>query len=207
MLFKKKIKCPYCNNVLDRKPSRKKKCPFCGKYIYVRNKKLVTEERANIIDELKRFNFTDNQYKESKKILERKFGHKPNYYDVIWHICNKEIIKNRNNYNELRFLYYNMALFLNNRNKDCFQILQQAKKMDLLYFKSINNEEVVINGGICPSCQKLNGKIFKIDDALKQMPIPNKNCTNIRHDKKRSFCLCYYDPTSEIIREIRKKYE
>ena len=73
MFIKKKIKCPYCNNILKKKTFKKTKCIFCGKYIFVRNKKLVTEERANIIDELKRFNFTDNQYKESEKILNKRF--------------------------------------------------------------------------------------------------------------------------------------
>jgi len=168
---------------------------------------LVTEEKANIIDELRRFDFTEEQYRESEKEVAKKFGHKPRYNDVIWHLCNKEIIKNRNDYSKLSLLYYNMASFLNDRDKDCFQILQQSRKMELLDFKRMGNEEVEIYAGVCFSCQQLNGKIFKIDDALKQMPIPNKNCTTIRHDKKRAFCMCRYLPSSEFLREIRKKYK
>lgn len=206
MFIKKKIKCPYCDNILKKKPLKKTKCIFCGKYIFVRNKKLVTEERVNIIDELKRFNFTDNQYKESEKILNKRFGHKPNYNDVIWHLCNKEIIENRNDYDILRLLYYKMAQFLNKRGKEFFHLLQQSKKMELLYFKKMGMDEVEIISCYCSFCQKLNGKIFKINDALKQMPLPHKECTNILYDKKRGFCTCSYNFSNEIIRESREKY-
>jgi phage FluMu protein Com len=205
-LFKKKIKCPYCQNVLEKKPSRKTKCPVCKEYIYVRSQELVTEERANIIDELKRFDFTEEQYKNSENEVAKKFGHKPKCDDVIWNLCNKEIIKNRNDYSKLNSIYSNMAHFLYDRDKDCFQILQQAKKMKLLYLKSMGSEEVEIMGGGCTSSQELNGKIFKIDDALEQMPIPNKSCSNIRKNKKRAFCTCEYFPTSEEEREARRRF-
>lgn len=49
--------CPYCKQILDAQPQRKKKCAHCGEYIYVRrpssgngSKVLVTEEGANEID-------------------------------------------------------------------------------------------------------------------------------------------------------------
>lgn len=44
MLFKKKIRCPYCNNPLEKKPTRKKKCPSCGEYIYVKKGQLYKED-------------------------------------------------------------------------------------------------------------------------------------------------------------------
>lgn len=43
----------------------------------------------------------------------------------------------------------------------------------------------------CPTCQKLRGKVFTVDEALKKMPIPNKDCT-FEHNGKRGFCRCLY---------------
>jgi len=99
-----------------------------------------------------------------------------------------------------------MAQFLNKRGKDFFHLLQQSKKMELLYYKKMGMDEVEIIA-CCPSCKKLEGKSIKIDDALKNMPLPYKNCTNILYNKKRGFCTCIYSASNEIIRGIRKKYE
>ena len=207
-LFKKKDRCPNCQIVLDKRPSRKTKCKNCNKYIFIRSGNLFTEEQANIIDSLKMFGFSRDQYFEAEKQVMKKFGHQPKYRDVIWYICNQEILIHRDDWNYLSQLYYNMALFLNKHEKECFHILQQSRKAQLLYLKEMGIEEVEIHAiDRCPSCLKLDGKILKIDEALKQMPIPNKDCTNIRDDKKRSFCICQYWPTSEIVREARNKYE
>lgn len=40
--------CPYCGYLLRNEPNRKKECLNCGKYIYVQNGKLITEEEENI---------------------------------------------------------------------------------------------------------------------------------------------------------------
>jgi phage FluMu protein Com len=192
MLFKKKIKCPYCDEVLEKRPSRKTKCPFCKNYIYVRGQKLVIEEEANIIDSLKTFNFTRDQYLKSEKALTKKFGFKPKYNDVIWTICNEEIIKNINDYGFLSSLYYQMALFLNKRGRNFFHILQQAGKAQLENMKTMDIKEVeILSVGGCPSCEELNGKKFTIEDALDKMPIPNKHCSNKNYN---NFCRCIYQP-------------
>ena len=49
--------CPYCNQVLKKKPGRKKKCPSCNQFIYVRTRPsdkqqvLLTETQAEEIEE------------------------------------------------------------------------------------------------------------------------------------------------------------
>lgn len=192
MFFKKKIKCPYCDEVLKKRPSRKVKCPFCKNYIYVRGQKLVIEEEANIIDALKMFNFTRDQYLKSEKDLAEKFGYKPKCRDVIWRICHEEIIKNINNHGFLSSLYYQMALFLNKEGKNFFHILQQARKEELEKMKTIDIKEVeIMSVGGCPSCEELNGKKFTIEEALDKTPIPNKNCSNKDFN---NFCRCIYQP-------------
>jgi len=203
-LFKKKIKCPYCENVLEKQLKRKKKCPHCEKYIFVRDHIMVTEEYAEIIDSLKMFEFSVQQYLESKKELGERFGHEPKCRDVIWHICNGEIIKNRNDNGILGTLYHNMAILLDSEGKDAFQMLRQSAKARLQSYKQMGTEILdILVGDDCPGCKLLEGKVYKIDEALDQMPIPHKNCTNVRHNKRGGFCTCQYWPTSEEAFEYR----
>lgn len=98
--------CPYCNNVLDKKPARKKKCPHCDNFIYVRTrpqdkaKVLVTERQAEQIDEQWSIaNGTHGAYlAEKNKIanehsrLAKKFGKEPSANDVKWGILTKEVL-------------------------------------------------------------------------------------------------------------------
>jgi predicted RNA-binding Zn-ribbon protein involved in translation (DUF1610 family) len=99
--------CPYCNQVLVKRPKRKKKCPHCGNYIFVRtrpadNKKvLVTEEQASIIDiQWMKENGTYEAYLEkqaefqtTKAKLTKRFGHEASDYDVQWAIYNEQLIE------------------------------------------------------------------------------------------------------------------
>ena len=95
-------------------------------------------------------------------------------------------------------IYYNHALFLNEEGKDCFKILQQANKMNLLRYKQseidIEKVEIISGEDPCSFCQQLNGKIYSIEEALKLMPIPCKDCSFILNDDKRGFCRCTYAP-------------
>lgn len=203
-LFKKKIKCPYCEGLLEVQPKRKKKCPHCEKYIFIRDHIMVTKENAEIIDNLKMFEFSVEQYLESKNELGEQFGFEPKCKDVIWHVCNKEIIKKRNNRSALGTLYYNMAIFLDNAGKDPFEMLKQSAKAKLKSFKKEGVDIVEITGGNnCTYCMNLKDKIYKIDEALDQMPIPHKDCINVIHNKKGGFCTCQYWPTSEVALEWR----
>ncbi len=206
---KKKIECPYCQKTLEKKPSRKTKCPFCKEYIFVRNQELVTKERAKILDALKRLEISDTFYDVVKKDMTKSLGCEPNFIDVLKSTLEHYlgIIKTLS-LHEKKMKYYSMAIIMNENNQESFSYLQQSAKMNLLSLKEHGyTEEVELSGGSCPSCQKLKGKILTIDEALEQMPIPNKNCSHVLYDEKRGFCRCEYYPSSEIMREARKKYE
>jgi len=199
MLFKKKkIKCPYCQNILEKMPSRKTTCPFCKKHIYVKSGKLLTEEEAKAIEQkwkfkhdLEKLGISEKEYNSHKEKLAEKFGFEPKFFDVAWDMLNikaLELAKSRN-FNNLGILYYEMALFLNEKGKDFFHILQQSSKAKLEHLKTMGVKKVEIMCGpkACPSCLKLDKKILAIEEALKIMPVPNKGCTNVLYD---NFCRC-----------------
>ncbi|MDP2982416.1 MAG: hypothetical protein Q8O92_03700 [Candidatus Latescibacter sp.] len=210
--------CPYCKNILEQKPTRKKKCPFCNNFIYVRtlptNKKkvLVTENdakkiemewdkinyRKSIMQLLGNYGITEKEYDKRKKELTIKLTSEANDRDVIWSLFNELIMKKikNNELGELYIIYYQMALFCNRERRDCFHLLKSAAEMYLLHEKQSGiTKKVKINTmgtNSCEACQKLNGKVFTIEEALEKMPIPCKECTHKQYDDERGFCRCQY---------------
>lgn len=196
--------CPHCKNILKQKPQRKKKCPFCGNDIYVRSKQKIfsspflNKEDALAMDWLKKlgdFGIKDSDFINKRKELSEKFGKEAKSTDVIWGLFNELILKTKD-LCLLKTIYYSMALFLNEDGKDCFTILQQSAKMELMRFKQegfIEKVKILTAGkDSCEACRCLENKIFTIEEALKKMPIPCKECTHKIHNNKKSFCRCCY---------------
>lgn len=94
--------------------------------------------------------------------------------------------------------YYEMALSLRDQRKDFFGFLKQSAEMKLKALREEGWEKTEILAGCCPECDKLEGKIFTIEDALEKMPIPNKNCSNKSEDEMIGFCICMYESAGEL---------
>ncbi|MCG7849472.1 MAG: hypothetical protein MIO93_09885 [ANME-2 cluster archaeon] len=186
--------------------------PICGNYIYVRTspttseKVLVTEEGVKKIDWLKKlenYGITEKHFDDQKNKLSTQFGCIASNHDVIHTLFNKLILEN-SDFHTLKMIYFEHALFLYEEGGDCFKNLQLvknlqlARKMELLRYKQsgIGIEKVKIRSHeeSCSFCQALNGKIYSIEEALKIMPIPCKDCTFILYRDKRNFCRCTYAP-------------
>lgn len=129
--------CPYCKEVLDKAPKRKKKCPHCSNYIFVKPKQnefpsiYLTEEQVMKLNEIE----SVNHFKDS--------------------------LKNKNT-----------TLLRYKRN-------------------GVKNVQILSSGG-CKACIELHGVVFAIDDALKNMPIPCKECTFQLHNEIPRWCRCTY---------------
>jgi len=76
---------------------------------------------------------------------------------------------------------------------------QKIEKSRLLNYKrsSVLKKVQISSVGGCEACQELDGKVFTIDEALKEMPIPNKECTFQLHGKIPRYCRCTYVPVIE----------
>jgi uncharacterized Zn finger protein (UPF0148 family) len=104
--------CPYCNQVLVKKPGRKKKCPFCGQFIYVRTRPsdkqhvLATETQVEQIEEqwsvvngthdtyllVKRL-FAEKLAEEKAKLANR-YGREPSDNEVEVSLLREAFIEN-----------------------------------------------------------------------------------------------------------------
>lgn len=205
--------CPYCKKELQRVPTRKTPCPFCKKFIVVRTSPktkeriLVTEKQAKDIDEQwheiaqvnSQIRFVkqmvgEEEFFSHQEKLRKRFGQEPNDSDVAWSVLNGMILKTRD-LQQLKMIYYSMALLLNAEGKDCKQVSQESRKMELMSYKQssvIEKIQIMASNNSCNACKKQNKKMFTIEQALKEVPIPCKDCTYILFDNMKPFCRCLY---------------
>jgi hypothetical protein len=210
--------CPYCKQVLEKKPKRKTKCPHCGGYIHVRkhppngqSTKLVTEQQAKRIDSernelrfkrkwlayLVQYGVREIDFDNQRKKLRSTYGQNPGGGDLVWSLFQGALhaaIKS-GDVGELQMLYLDMALFLYEEGREFFVPLQQSLRMDVLYYKEHGFKgklQIRVSDDCCQACRKLAGDIFTLDEALEQMPIPCKECTRQRYGGRPGWCRCQY---------------
>ncbi|RJO59584.1 hypothetical protein C4546_01780 [Candidatus Parcubacteria bacterium] len=210
---KRKAECPYCSSALEKPPARKTKCPHCGKYIFVRThpknreRVVVTEEQAAAIDNEWLVQQTasdpslggEEEFYQEKEILQKRFGKVPSVSDIKWGLLNKragEAMK-KSDFSALSGIYFQMALQKHEEGKDCHMEQAQAQKMQLMALKQndvVGRVEIFSKDG-CEECQKLNGKKFSVEEALKYNPLPVIHCTHkLNKNAPSSWCRCTYLP-------------
>ena len=98
--------------------------------------------------------------------------------------------------------HYEKAIELSQKGKDPLRELRLASKMALLNYKKAGFKKVrwVASYGsrTCKKCTSLNGKIYSIEKALKDMPLPLKDCKNFMNSPKYGFCRCCWVPVINI---------
>lgn len=208
--------CPYCEAILDKRPQRKKKCPECDNYIYVKTlpttqeKVLVTESQASEIDaEWARRNWrqrwltslfslgiSEANFEQVKSRISAKLKKDASDKDVVWSLLNQAIQNNSDDFNLLHRIHYTMALFLDEEKRDFKPLLVDAARLQIMYYKQRGVSEVRIMsagaGNSCESCQKQDGKIYTVDEALRLMPIPCDECAKPGLSGQLGFCRCQY---------------
>lgn len=145
------------------------------------------------LNSLYSYGITDTDILNTTQQLAKKFGKEPSENDVIWSLFNQSITKTGVLQN-LKMIYYDMALFLNEEGRNFFHILQQSRKMELMYYKKMGIKRVQIRtaSNSCDYCKQLTDSIFTIDDAFTNMPIPCSECTYVLKKGKSGFCRCCY---------------
>jgi hypothetical protein len=202
--------CPYCKKSLTYIPVKDVSCPFCGNMIYVRKTKdknvqteyydrLFSESKESsifikkIFDSIKGWTFNEDDFNNRKNFLILKTGKVPKDTEVLRSLLLEVQAKGIIVHNQ-------MAMILNWEGKDTYQFLFNVRRTELTNLKKskIIQKVKIITGAkqgeieSCPECKSIQGKIFTIDEALKQMPIPHKNCTCKIYDKTRGLCRCFY---------------
>lgn len=139
-------------------------------------------------------------YEKTAEKLEKQFNIKPSERDILWGIADALIVE-KNKVNDLQglsSLYFNMALCAYGLDEPYYQMKKESLKMGLMNEKNNwNIKQVKISSGddCCELCKKNDGRVLTIDEALKEMPIPAKECTTgVRVNSSHGWCVCYYEP-------------
>jgi hypothetical protein len=145
-------------------------------------------------------------FNNEKKLLTDKFGGAPHDEDVIWSLLNKQLLyippNDINLFSKLITIYDLMTHFLLKvENKDPIDLIKQKQKVELNKIKAAEIYTKVKVGtqhdGVCSTAKKMKNRVFNLDDAIAQMPIPFPDCRNRQFHKKIKVCTCYYIPLTD----------
>jgi hypothetical protein len=143
---------------------------------------------------LKRYNIKQAEFDSHKVKFARRFGREPSDRDVIWGILNNRVTLRDQGPHALKMTYRLMALVLHDEGKDPLKLLQESAKAELIGMQNtpgVTGVQICNSTNPCPACQELKGQTFTIDEALKKMPLPNKNCT-CEYNGQSGWCRCFY---------------
>lgn len=119
--------CPYCGNVLEKMPGRKKKCPSCSNFIFVRTRPLdgkrvlIREDQKEEMEEqwaikhdvYEEFSTgrwgTKEELESMRDELRKRTGREPLERDVQWQLFHKKTLEHASNYD--MGLYTNVILY------------------------------------------------------------------------------------------------
>lgn len=109
------------------------------------------------------------------------------YYSLIDNISRTSTGPNEK-YIKQRFVYGELYAYKCYHDEDCTDVLKQMHWCDLQIADagSIKVEAVIRSGKCCSECDKQDGRILSIEEALLLQPLPNPACLN------EDGCTCTY---------------
>jgi hypothetical protein len=207
------LKCTGCDNTFQSAPKTRVKCPKCNTMNIVR---VDPDNRAKVlVDENKIVQFKSYcdkiyLYRKHERILLQQYEFPAKQYDALRNKNGKYKLDNiwagfnwlldkfmkKGDLQELKLIYYQMAIMLHDEEKDPTECLKASSKMSLQEMKNngvVDTVTVLANSDSCESCRALVDKKYSLQEALDILPVPNSSCT---HDLKQGngFCRCILVP-------------
>ena len=205
------VACPYCGTVLDTPPKSSRKCPACRDKMVVRTRRsdgaklYLTENDAKVFDAERKADAFRNKAiraaadigmdqtafeRTEKELLAKSPGYGPG--DVFWALANKLLANQMRSgdWHGLSMTYFHQALWLHNEGRPYARLKVEAQKaLAQSYVARLDRQELQIDARCCPNCNKFNGRIYPIERAINEWPVPVDECTN-------GWCLCTWLPVS-----------
>lgn len=97
-------------------------------------------------------------------------------------------------------MYYEKARELYENNEEFFPTLQEAARSQLLNYQRNGYDRVMIHAEeaqSCEVCKKTDNNLLSITTALKDMPIPHKDCKHSPNENGEGWCRCTYVPYAD----------
>lgn len=176
--------------------------------IYVRKGRLLTKEELEKHEEklmrawqeektrtyLGRLGLSLEAFNKRRKEMIKSGISEPNDIDIIMSLFNEQVATEKD-YGKLSSSYYELALILEEEGREYFHVLKLSSIMRLKELRKQGWKEVeILSCGCCSYCESLNGKRLTIEQALKELPIPHRDCPH----ENTVFCTCSYEPAGEL---------
>lgn len=202
--------CPHCGVILEPPPPRTRKCPSCRSKIVVRTRRsdsaklYLTESDAKIFDAERKADAFRNKAiraadligmdktafeRTEKELLAKSPGYGPS--DVFWTLANKLLGRQMRplDWGGLSNTYFHMALWLYGTGRPYAHLKVEAEKARAQSYARRGLQELEVMGGGCPNCDQFKGRVYPIEQAVNEWPVPSEDCTN-------GWCLCMWIPVS-----------
>ena len=173
--------CPYCGVIQEPPPQRRRKCRDCGQVIHIR-----TDRMAG-----KRYLVTAAQYTEWERARR----------DQEWKDLSQTVQQamEARDWGSLQGAYQQQARILFNERRPHHHVAIEATRAQLMRFQEAGISSVKVSSArderVCEYCGSLDGKIYSVEDALKQMLIPGSRCTDGSDENPHGGrCRCIYSP-------------
>ena len=178
-LFRRTTRCPYCGEELDPKPTHNQACPHCGQQIFVREGKLLTEEEIAIrdrLDFLGEWGVTLREFDKHRAKLTEELGRQATVNEAAWGLLH-QLAKDLRHHCGQRVVFAEMAHLARVEGQDPNPHVAEALRAELRALKKdgfYRTVQVLVHDddATCATCRELADKIFPLDEALAQMPIP-----------------------------------
>ena len=143
---------------------------------------------------LEGYGINSKEFNKTQINLSKKFGKEASQEDTIWSLFGSISIRNIQDFHKTKMIYYCMALFLNEEGKNHYDSLFQSKRFELMHLKKegIKKVRILSSTNGCTECQKMNDKVYAIEKAIKEMPLPHKKCKYYLRNKSYGFCRCIW---------------
>ena len=147
-------------------------------------------------------------FESLKMELTQQLRRPPTAGDVIFTILQQwvEACKSTGDLDQLTNAYYQMAQFLHEEGGDFFPAMKESRRAGLMGAKerglstkveirATSRHDLSTEGRVllsCPACSQWDGRVLTIDQALDQMPLPNRQCTHEAVGDAPGWCRCMY---------------
>lgn len=123
--------------------------------------------------------------------------------DALWALFNEAVTRTRPEM--LKGLYYLMALFVNEEQRDPTSLSRLSADCELVQFRKqgITQVEILAAPDSCEACKAMAGREYTVEEALGQHLLPCRDCTRkLKNSDRYTFCRCSYLPCIPSIRSM-----
>ena len=144
------------------------------------------------------YGFDEDEVRGAEIELRRLGGQLRGSTDIYWVVANRKLLEARktSDWSAMKSIYNELARRLYEGDKQHFEVAEAAQACELRTFAPFGVEQVEISTGgegSCAQCGSLQGRRLSVSEAMDEMPLPVRNCSNqVKQRGDYGWCRCSY---------------